>query len=412
MSFLIRSAFEQSDINFEKLYLDSRTADTHFVLDMDTDHPQRVPAHKIILSIRSPVFDTMFYGSLPEMGDIPIADASAAAFKEFLQHFYLPEVKLTSKHIIEVMNLCKKYELTDDLEKCEESLKLSLSFEDICWGYALALHLELKKLTEFCKVGILNGGVQVLSSQSILDCNKKLFIKILSEILNSGNKGKCVINVVVACMEWAKAECSRNDLEGSSQNIRTQLGDLYHQIPFDKLETEEFHQFVATYRGFFSIDELESLIQRQILKKKTNPFNIRYLPICDRQMADDSSGKITEFSSETTTFISNKSLLLKEIHVDVEKNNQPFSGYHYEIQSKKDDIIVEDTVFHIGRSILKCILSKSIHIEPNKMYRIIFKADTFYKKKPLRDEVFLENDVKIKFEGDIVSRLVFEKEQE
>lgn len=62
-----------------------------------------------------------------------MVDASAAAFKEFLQHFYLAKVQLTSKHIVKVMNLCKKYEVTDGLEACVASLKESLTWDDI-WG--------------------------------------------------------------------------------------------------------------------------------------------------------------------------------------------------------------------------------------------------------------------------------------
>lgn len=209
MSLVKLSSFELSDTNFvhvndrvrqtcEKLYLDSKTADVCFVFDMDTDHPERVPAHKSILSIGSPVFDTMFYGSLPEKGDVPIVDASATAFKEFLQHFYLAKVQLSSKHIVEVMNLCKKYEVTDGLEACEMSLRKSLTYDDIWWGYGVALHLELEKLTTFCEDMMECNYNEVLRSESIIDCDRKLFTKIVSFITSVSGDAK---NTVIASME-------------------------------------------------------------------------------------------------------------------------------------------------------------------------------------------------------------------
>ncbi|XP_055306224.1 BTB/POZ domain-containing protein 6-A-like [Sitodiplosis mosellana] len=425
MSLLKESKFELSDTSFvhkndqvqqtcQKLYLDSRTADVHFVFDLDSDHPEKVPAHKNILSIRSPVFDTMFYGSLPEKDDIPIVDASAAAFKVFLQHFYMDQVQLTSKHIVEVMNLCKKYEVTDGLAACEASMEKSLSYDDICWGYAVALHLELEHLTEYCEDIIENHYDEVLKTQSILDCDKNLFTKILSkmckEIFGPG------IYIVVAYMEWAKAECLRNNLDVNSQNLRTQLGDLYDQIPFDRLDSEEFHLFVATYRGFFSIEELESLIEKQIPYRKANPFNRMYLPICDRQLNDDdSNGEVTKFSNMTTSFISNKPVLLKEFHVNLKDVSRLASHYAYQIHSQDKKLIFKGDAWILGRSaILKCILRKAIYIEANEKYKIEVKIedeDDFYIKKQLKDEVLLENDVKVTFEGDFISCLVFEKEQ-
>lgn len=211
----------------------------------------------------------MFYGSLPKKSDVPIVDASVAAFKEFLHHFYFPQIKLTSKHIVEGMNLCKKYELTVDSAACEDSLMNTLSFDDICWSYGVASHLDLEKLTKLCIDIIQDCFDEILGCQSFLECDKKLFTQILSiysPFPNSSNPNLsgtpnwCAVNKVFACMEWAKAECSRNNLENNSQNIRTQLGDLYHQIPFDRLKMDELHQFVVTYREFFSIDEFESLI--------------------------------------------------------------------------------------------------------------------------------------------------------
>lgn len=125
------------------------------------------------------------------------------------------------------------------------------------WGYGVALILELEKLTTFCEDIMESHCDEVIRSESIIDCDRKIFTKIVSIT----SQGACAKNVVVTSMGWVKAECLRNNLEENSQNIRAQLEDLYHQIPFDELNQDEFRQFVDTYRGFF-----KSL--NQLFKKK------------------------------------------------------------------------------------------------------------------------------------------------
>lgn len=75
--------------------------------------------------------------------------------------------------------------------------------------------------------------------------------------------------MVEACMNWAKAECLRKNLDENVTNIRAQMGDLYQQVPFDKLELEEFSAFIASHQGFFTAEEFEKIIQSIALDKAT-----------------------------------------------------------------------------------------------------------------------------------------------
>ncbi|XP_055325743.1 BTB/POZ domain-containing protein 6-A-like, partial [Sitodiplosis mosellana] len=194
--------------NSEKLYLDAKTADVKFVFGKGTDHVETVPAHKNILSVSSPVFDKMFYGSLPEQGDVPIVDAYAAAFKEFLQFFYLAKVRLTSEHIIDVSNLCKKYELVEGLAICEEPLQKSSTNNEMCSGYALAMLPEIPNTIQFCEQKIKSNAEAILKSTSFLECNRELLDKVIQLVTP-----KCSASAFVdACMAWAKAECGRDNL--------------------------------------------------------------------------------------------------------------------------------------------------------------------------------------------------------
>src|SRR3978361_326675 len=81
-----------------KMYLNEDLADVHFEFNVDDD-VQKVPANKSVLAALSPVFYTMFFGSMKEGSVVKIADADADSFKEFLQFFYLGEVTLSMENL-------------------------------------------------------------------------------------------------------------------------------------------------------------------------------------------------------------------------------------------------------------------------------------------------------------------------
>lgn len=115
----------------EKMYLESDIADVYFVCAANDGTFKRIPAHKSVLAAASDVFKTMFYGELKEEGDVNVCDVTAAAFEEFLQFFYLREVKLTMDHIVEVFHLGHKYNIVKCFDVCVIFLKDHLSIDNV-----------------------------------------------------------------------------------------------------------------------------------------------------------------------------------------------------------------------------------------------------------------------------------------
>lgn len=66
------------------LLKNGKLTDCTFSVD---SQPKRIifKAHKLILAMASPVFETMFYGSLPETKEIKIEDIKPETFKALLQ---------------------------------------------------------------------------------------------------------------------------------------------------------------------------------------------------------------------------------------------------------------------------------------------------------------------------------------
>lgn len=58
--------------SMQNQFLSTDMADVYFLIEIEQ---VRIPAHKYISAIASPTFKTVFYGSIPEEGDIKIVDA-------------------------------------------------------------------------------------------------------------------------------------------------------------------------------------------------------------------------------------------------------------------------------------------------------------------------------------------------
>lgn len=240
----------------EKLYLDNRTGDVFFTFNSELSKPQKIPAHKSILSAISPVFDAMFYGPAKERGDVKIVDASPEAFREFLQFFYISTVILTRENIPEVMNLGKKYKLDDCINVCTAFCESTLTLDNMCFSYELALLFEQKELEQRCESMIIENPEGVLQSNSFLNCE----LNLVRHILKLNLLGCAESVLFEACMAWAKVACIRKDLdEDDVQNLRSQLGNLVHEINFARMSIEEFFSCYRSYDGLLSLEEYKDI---------------------------------------------------------------------------------------------------------------------------------------------------------
>ena len=88
---------------------------------------KKIPAHKFVLAISSPVFYAMFYGELAEKKDfIEISDCGYESLLELFRFIYSDEANLTPDNVMQLMYLAKKYILPSLADKCSAFLQEKL----------------------------------------------------------------------------------------------------------------------------------------------------------------------------------------------------------------------------------------------------------------------------------------------
>ncbi|XP_031637969.1 uncharacterized protein LOC116350343 [Contarinia nasturtii] len=255
----------------KKLYLNNETADIFFVFSTGDNESERVPAHKLILSAGSEGFNNLFATAEDGQIEFKLDDTTTAAFKEYLQFFYMPKVKLTFENFAVVLRLAKDYGNEDFLTICSHYLDHKLTAENIIWGYGLAIRYDRAILKKNCERRITESATDVLKSKSFLECDRD----VLKHILQIDALKCYESQVLTGCLMWAKASAVQKNLDSTDTHVlRAELGDLLFEIRFKSMTMECFTLIVGSYGGFFSGPELEEIIQMITLSDyKSEKFN-------------------------------------------------------------------------------------------------------------------------------------------
>lgn len=261
--------------NGKKMYLNERTADVHFLFGGNDKTAARIPAHKAILATDSDVFEAMFYGGVKEPNDVHIQDSTEVAFAEFLQYFYLDEVKLTVENMVDVLYLGAKYNVKKCVNDCVRSIVRSLDDQNDCDQLSLAILYEQKDWIELCEKRIMINTDAVFDSVEFLKCDKIA----LAHILKMDVLLCTEIEVFKACMSWVKAKGDWADL--SIELVERHLGDSFYDIRLASLTLDELCTLRTQYesvlsRDFIHITNIITLPEFQAAKFNKNPRHTKW----------------------------------------------------------------------------------------------------------------------------------------
>ena len=168
-----------------------------------------IPAHKLVLSIGSPVFEAMFYGELPETSDsIELPDCEYDSLLELFRYIYSDEVDLNGSNVIGVFYLAKKYMVPSLADKCTEYLQDNLDSSNVFNILPLAQKYEEKTLVDQCWKVIDEQTEEAVKSEGFATIERSL----LEELVKRDSLNIHEVNLFKAVDFWATKKCENQGL--------------------------------------------------------------------------------------------------------------------------------------------------------------------------------------------------------
>ncbi|TNM85649.1 hypothetical protein fugu_007920 [Takifugu bimaculatus] len=242
-------------------------ADVHFVVG-PAGGTQRVPGHKYVLAVGSSVFHAMFYGELAEDQDeIRIPDVEPPSFLAMLKYIYCDEIDLGADTVLATLYAAKKYIVPHLARACVNFLETSLSAKNACVLLSQSSLFEEPDLTQRCWEVIDAQAELALGSEGFCDID----VQTLESILQRETLNAKEMVVFEAALNWAEAECQRQDLTPTIENKRLVLGKAIYLIRIPTMALEDFANGAAQ-SGMLTLNETNDIFLWYTAANKPDPL--------------------------------------------------------------------------------------------------------------------------------------------
>jgi len=207
-----------------------------------SESTKKIPAHKFLLAISSPVFYAMFYGELAERKDsIVISDCDYKSLLELFRFMYSDEVNLNADNVMQVLYLAKKYMLPSLADKCTEFLRRKVDASNVFHVLPYALKYEEKDLVDHCWKVIDKQANEAVKSESFVTVEKSL----LEELVERDSLKVKEVELFKAVDCWATKVCQKQGLATEGSVKRRILGErIVKAIRFPVMKEKEFAEVV------------------------------------------------------------------------------------------------------------------------------------------------------------------------
>ena len=203
---------------------------------------KKIPAHKFLLAISSPVFYAMFYSELAEKKDsIDVADCDHESLLELFRFVYSDEVNLNADNVMQVLYLAKKYMLPSLADKCTEFLRENLDPSNVFHVLPDVQKYEEKDLENHCWEVIDKRTDEAVKSDGFVTIEKSM----LEELVERDSLNVREVELFKAVDCWATRECEKQGLAAEGSVKRNILGErIVKAIRFPLMVQQEFAHVV------------------------------------------------------------------------------------------------------------------------------------------------------------------------
>ncbi|GIX95717.1 reverse transcriptase [Caerostris extrusa] len=216
-------------------------------------------AHKVVLADCSPVFDTMFFGSLPETGDkIIIPDITPVGFKMLLGCLYEEAIHFnTEMEAFETWAAAEKYCIKNLKEACETFiLNCTLSSSNIWCLLENALVIDQKSVVSKCKEYLEKNTDSCLRAEGFL----QLSLDSISCFLEISNSDVSEMILLKSLITWGRCRVK----EGKASTLRDSLQTVIGCIRFGTFNKSEIMALFAEAPDLLDAFESTSIIQHLV----------------------------------------------------------------------------------------------------------------------------------------------------
>ncbi|XP_071125662.1 BTB/POZ domain-containing protein 2-like [Mytilus edulis] len=298
-----------------KICLTEEMADVFF--SFQGENIARIPAHKMILALRSPVFKAMFYGSFPQSeGDIRIEDIKLETFQRLMKYLYTDLLQLNKNSVIPLLYAAQKYQVAGLISKCENYLQDNLAVNNACTLFSHAKFFTMAKLRTNALKYIADNAIDVVKNDDFL----MLLSEDLVDILKLDSLCVQEVDVVRAVLTWVdhKLIKSKNRIDGKSRRAVLLKDGILFTMAIPLLSLEEFTSVVIPSSILTDEEQL------QIFKAITIPNNALTCGIF--RVRPRKGGRVVEVSVNDIVYPGNNR--------SGDINSSMFSGYCSTLQTE------------------------------------------------------------------------------
>ncbi|KAK0161286.1 hypothetical protein PV327_009773 [Microctonus hyperodae] len=198
---------------------------------------QRIPAHKLVLSSGSAVFDAMFNGTLATASvEIEVPDVEPAAFLAVLLFLYTDEIQIDPETVMTTLYTAKKYAVSPLEKHCVDFLRSNLTSDNAFLLLTQARLFDEPQLASVCLDTIDKFTNEALNADGFTDVDIDTLMVVLERDTLRIRESK----IFQAVVRWSEAECVRQQLPVTPENQRSVLGRALSLVRFPLMSIEEF----------------------------------------------------------------------------------------------------------------------------------------------------------------------------
>ena len=224
----------------------------------------RIPAHKFIVKLGSPVLYNSLSGNWSEMDEQVITDFDPSPFLSLLRFMYMDEIVFELKYLYDVLALSKKYLVEGITGPLTSGNEFRLLAQEKVWSFLMygIFHSD-RDLIKRCWKYIDEECETAVTQDDFLDLDNRM----MEQFLDRDSLRVEEITLFNACHKWAGKECARQRKTGSPKNKRTVMDSFIKKIRFPLMTGVEFAEGPAV-SDILSDKEVSELLRAITLNKK------------------------------------------------------------------------------------------------------------------------------------------------